>query len=140
MSKNFTKTNYFRVTDKEKFEDIINRCETGEDNIIHIFTETDADGDETGCYAFFCYDNILGIPDPENYGTPSTDLFRSELQSILPDDEAIIIISVGYNARKDVWGETDVITKGDWHYLDLGIHARETAKKMIENKDWRTKH
>lgn len=130
MFKSITKSNYFRVTDDKKFDDIIRLCEN--EDIGTTFTRTKTANGIT-YRAFGCFGTIAGLPDPDDNDTPSLELFRKELTGILADGEAIIITTVGHGAGEDVFGEVDIITKNDWKYLNLDDIARESASNMLRS-------
>lgn len=132
-----TRTNYFRVTDEAKFREIVGSCACG-DAEMKIWTETAPDG--TKYFAFGCYGCIDGYRDPENNDEPSLERFREELQTILPDSEAVIITHVGHEKMRDVYGEIDIITKGGWTYRNLDELAQTLAKEQLGDDKWTTKN
>jgi len=85
-----TRTNYFSVTDLEKFKQIIES--RGATDEIKIFDGKQEDGSIK--YGFYCEGNIHGLHDRNdddniedcdcNYG-----VFCEALQKILPDDDVI---------------------------------------------------
>ena len=138
VSYDITRTNYFRVTDEEKFRKIVNGCWCGNEAEMKIWTETAPDG--TKYFAFGCYGYIDGCCDPDGNECPDSNQFMEDLKTILPDGEVIIITHVGNNKMRDVYGEVDVITKEGWTYQNLDELAREIAKKKLGDENWTTKN
>ena len=106
-----TRTNYFSVTDDEKFKQIISSCKAPDE--IEVFEEKQEDGSIK--YGFLCDGSIYGLPDRDGDSTEDCDdnedvdynydTFCEALQQILPDGEAIIITEVGYEKMRYLVGE-----------------------------------
>ena len=148
-----TRTNYFSVTDEEKFRQIINKCSASDD--IVVFDDVQSDGSVK--FGFLCHGNIQGlpeitdedgsvsteIPDDEEYDDDdfeySHDAFCEALQRILPEGEAIIITEVGYEAMRYLAGSCSVITNSDYRYVDLSDEAIKLTRNMLNNQGFTTK-
>jgi len=97
-----TRTNYFSVTDEEKFKQIMGSCRGADD--IEIIDNQQQDGSLK--YGFYCEGSIYGLPErDEDAGNTDEeyddvdynyDAFCEALQQILPDDDAVLITEVGY--------------------------------------------
>lgn len=61
-----------------------------------------------------------------------------ESQKILLEDDAIIIINIGYEKMRYLTGDCDVITKNDIEYIDITTVALETACNMLQNPEFKT--
>lgn len=142
------RTNYFSVTDPEKFKAIIASCRAEYD--ITIIDDKQADGSIK--FGFYCYGSIQGLPDKEgssldeiigaedDYDCESSiDLFFDALQDILPDGEAIIITEVGYEKMRYLVGYCTVITRNDVQGVDVQDKALELARNILQNNDFTTK-
>ena len=60
-----TRTNYFRVTDPNKFRSFIEQVKDEEDQPVILWEETDKAG--VTRFAFGCYSDIVGIPERESF-------------------------------------------------------------------------
>jgi hypothetical protein len=148
MAVTYTKcrTNYFSVTDYDKFSEIIESCESSDDIVI-------IEDDDQEKYGFYCEGEILGLMDPsvssdaageddseeDDDSDVSYDLFCESLQSILPEGEAIILIEIGHTKMASLHGYCSVITKNETKGIDLCTMALEAARNMLGNPEYDTK-
>ena len=102
-----TQTNFFIVTDEEKFKKIITDCCADAD--IEIVT---SNRDNVLKYGFECDGTIDGFCDEKGRSDESLKLFYEALQTVLPDDDAVIIMEIGIDDRGGIYGHSIVITKG----------------------------
>jgi hypothetical protein len=140
-----TRTNYFSVTDVEKFKGIIAQC-GGADEIV-IFDERQEDSSMK--YGFFCDGSISGLPDKaDDYSADneedndcdySFDALCKALQSVLPENEAILITEVGYEKMRYLVGICTVITPKDYRCVDIKSESLKLAITMLNNPDFKTK-
>lgn len=131
-----TRTNYFKVTDMEKFKEILqNTYITEDENLTFI-----EDGD--GKVGFYCQGSIVGMYKIDDNGDEEADfdLFLSKLQEILVEDDAILITEIGREKMCYFVGNTLVITKNKIDSVDLGRNSIELAKEILGNPDWDTKN
>jgi hypothetical protein len=130
------RTNYFCVMDEEKFREIINSC-SAEDN-IHIFDNVQADGSKT--FGFGCYGSIYGIPpgEDEEDGENDLDAFYDALQTVLSEDDAIIITEIGNEKLRYLIGCCTVITRSKIQFVDVRNKAFDLAKTMLKNDSFQT--
>ena len=110
-----TKSNIFRITDKEKFTDIINNLES--DGIIEFHEH---DGDKEGeIKVQFMVDGT-----PFGYETENGDFelipVIEDIQTLLPDDEVCVIIESGHEKLRYVDGSVLVISKETYFSKGLG--------------------
>lgn len=129
------RTNYFKVTDEEKLNEIIAQCHGNEDT-IHLCHKIDANG--TKRFMFYCEGSILGFRCDEDFY--NYDSFCSALQKILPEDEAIMITEIGHEKMRYLYGGIVVITKDNYQCQNLDRIGRRIAKDMLGNKDWHTQN
>jgi hypothetical protein len=142
-----TRTNYFSVTNEEKFKKIMASCK-GTDEIEVINNE---DQGKSIKYGFICEGSIDGLPDREDDAENTEDYteddcdynydaFCKSLQELLPDDDAIIITEVGSENMRYLRGLCTVITHNDIKYLDLDRDAVKLAATMLNNPAFATKN
>ena len=119
------RTNYFRVTDEEKYKELFNHL-CGEDN-IHDFSK-----EKNGIlyHGFGSYGNIDYIDENEEY---DFNAFLDELQKILPEDEAFMYFESGYEKLRYVTGFSIVVTKKEIVYESIGNWAISKAKELLGN-------
>ena len=100
-----TRTNYFKVTDEDKFKEIINRCvASGDCEGISIFERLAEDN--TKFYDFGCYGDLEGFEDKnDDY---DFDAFTNELWESL-DSENKVSLFVRYINLKDKSTKTKII-------------------------------
>ena len=125
-----SRTNYFRVTDEEKYKSLFENLVGGEDE-VHDFSK-----EENGVryHAFGAYGSIdyVAFNGGEDYDY-DFDLFLEELQKILPDDEAFIYMESGHEKLRYITGLSVVVTKDKIESLDIRNAALEKARKMLGN-------
>lgn len=137
------RTNYFRVTDEEKWQKLFNGlCCEGE---IYDFTE---ERDGIKYHGFGAYDSIdymfkvhiEGETEEDSYDDYDYDWdkFITELKKILPDDEAFIYMESGYEKLRYVTGFVLVVTNKETKSMSLDNWAKEQAKLLLGN-DFETK-
>jgi len=134
-----TRTNYFSVTDLEKFKQIIESC--GATDEIKIFDGKQEDGSIK--YGFYCEGNIHGLPDRDdddntedfddddcdyNYGS-----FCEALQQILPEGDVIIITETGSLKMCYLTGYCYVITRNEYKCINLTDEAIKLARILLKN-------
>ena len=127
------RTNYFGVTDMEKFREIMDSC-SAEDTIEMFEPEDD------GKIGFGCNGSIYGLLPGEDEDDTEEDLyaFYDALQSVLVAGDAIIISEVGFEKLRYVVGCCTIITKDDIQFIDLRNKAIDLARDMLKNPDFTT--
>ena len=140
------RTNYFRVTDEEKWQELFNGlcCE----DEIHDFTE-DREGVKYhgfGAYASIEYMSkvyIEGETEEDGYDDYEYDFdeFITELKKILPDDEAFVYMEAGNEKLRYVTGFVMVVTNKETKSMSLDSWAKEQAKLLLgENFETKTEY
>ena len=140
-----TRTNYFRVNDEEKFLKFMKHV-LGADDKVDVF-EKEKNG--VRYFAFGCYGSIAGVdvqeygPDDEkfdedDYAENWYDVFITMLQSMVAEDDAIIIMEAGHEKLRYITSVAEVITRGSYECLDMRELACEKAKLMLGRADWST--
>lgn len=119
-----SRTNYFRVTNEQKYNELINNL-ICEDN-IHDFTE-----ERNGIlyHGFGAYDSIEYMEN--EYDDYDFNKFLKELQKILPDNEAFIYFEAGHENLRYVSGFVLVCTNKEIKSMSLDVWAKEQAKKLL---------
>lgn len=133
-----SRTNYFRVTDEEQYKELFSRL-VGFDDDIADFTEQQ---EGVIWHGFGCYGTIdYRLPEDKRDAFTEFDLdtFFRELQKILPDDEAFILLEAGHEKLRYVTGNAFIITRDKISYCDMTDMAVNMAKEMLEDHDFTTK-
>lgn len=117
------RTNYFRVTDENKYAELFQRL-SGEDLVD--FSKTTDDG-KTILHGFGGYGG-LSYAEGDDDDAGGIDEFMRDLQSILPDDEAAEYIEGGNEKLRYVTGYALFVTSEEAHWIDLGSWFRDQAK------------
>jgi len=129
------RTNYFAITDKEKFANIIKNL-SGDGEIAFYEHDTDK-----GKYMFYC-DGVLNgykiTPDENDGSNKAVAKMIAELQQILPDGEAIILIESGSEKVNLISCVATIITNTDVQYINLSEAAIAKASEMLGNPDYTT--
>lgn len=130
-----TRTNYFRVTDEEKYSELFSHL-VGNDDYIEDFTKTK---DGIILHGFGCQGVIQAIPmdeDPEvaEEWDDDFDGFLKELQKILPDNEAFIFTEVGHEKLCYLVGYSLIVTRNEIKSIDINDDAAELACKMLNDE------
>ena len=136
-----TRTNYFRVTDEEKYKELFAHLVGGEDD-VHDFTETDTNG--VVRHGFGAYSSIYykatetDKDDDDDDEAYSISGFVKGLQEILPNDEAFIMMEVGNEKLRYVVGWAVVATKNNVQYVSLQQHCIKLAQEMLGDDKFTT--
>ena len=120
-----TRTNYFRVTDEDRYKELFEML-TGEDN-IEDFTKRTEDG--VILHGFGCYGDVEYY-DEEN-DEYDFDEWLSKLQEIIPNDEAFILESSGYEKLRYVTGWVVVVTRKEIASMSCDSWAKKKAKELL---------
>lgn len=127
-----SRTNYFRVTNEEKYNELFSNLTANEADIEDFTKER-----EGVLYHGF---GALGSIDyiPKNSEEYDFDLFLSELQKILPENEAFIYMESGHQKLCYITGFAIVVTKDKIANIDIRTMALKRAKQMLNNEDYDT--
>lgn len=135
-----SRTNYFRVTDEDKFAELFANIVCDDDE-VKDFTKVE---DGIIIHAFGGYGSI-NYQKPNNSGESDEDYdydfdsFLAELQKILPEDEAFIYTECGHEKLRYITGFSIVVTKNKIDSIDIYSGAIGLARKMPNNKKFQTK-
>ena len=132
-----TRTNYFHVTNIEKFKDLIAHC-TGEGEVF-IFEEKDSEGEfqfAFGVYGAFCgYDTGNEADEPDD----QFNEFAVKLQALLRPDDACIIYNAGSEKLRYVGGVATIITRDKIDSVSLVKAATQKTRELLDDPAWETK-
>ena len=136
-----SRTNYFRVTDEEKYNELFKNL-VGDEGEVYDFTKTE---NGVTLHAFGSYGPIdykkptqnNSEEDDEDYDY-DFDGFLAELQKILPEDEAFIYMESGYEKLRYITSFSIVVTKNDIASVDIRSAALEIAKRLLNDKKFDT--
>ena len=119
------RTNYFRVTEEEKFRNLIDEFLSGS---CEVFTRTDVNSNK-----------LVGFGSDENINWPEDDTgFVSGLQECLAEDDSIIVLEVGHDKLRYLIGAATIITRSSIETIDLTSLAISKAAEMLGNPDYTT--
>ena len=122
------RTNYFRVTDEERYAELFAGL-LSEDQ-IYDFTKTDSDGVTRHCFG--SYDAIdWYAEEDEDHEDPDFGRFLIELQRILPEDEAFMYFEAGHEKLRYVTGCTVVVTANRIRRMSIDDWAMKTAEELL---------
>lgn len=127
------RTNYFRVTDEERYAELFSHL-TGSEDAPSDFTKVE---NGTTLHTFGCYDSIE-YRDGED-ADDEFDFFLEEIQKILPKDEAFIYMECGYEKLRYITGLSIVVTHNDMRTIDIRSSALKAAQEMLGNKEFDTR-
>ena len=119
------RTNYFRVTEEEKFKNLIDEFLSGS---CEVFTRTDVNSNK-----------LVGFGSDENINWPEDETgFVSGLQECLAEDDSIIVLEVGHEKLRYFVGAATIITRSSIETIDLTSLAISKAAEMLGNPDYTT--
>jgi hypothetical protein len=124
-----TRTNYFDITDEDKFRKIIGLCSAS--NTIEV------DKNVEGKFVFTCNGTINGLFNGEDDDFNHGD-FCKALQEVLPDGEAIIITEVGSEKMRYLAAASVVITNSKIETVNIKDVALNCAKRLLGNDEYDT--
>lgn len=134
--KAITKTNHFHVTNAEKLKDIVSR--------MHCNSKVTLVEDEQGqnTYAIWAHADIRGVyPDensPSDIAGPDFGLMTAELQTILPEGEALVLFELGTESLRYLVATATIITRNEVKQIDLVDGAFNMAREILDNPMWET--
>lgn len=119
------RTNYFRVTDEKRWNELFENISANYGK--WDYSETTNDGHILHCFA--C-EGGLDYREPNSYDS-ELDYFISELQKILPDNDAMIYTESGHEKHRYVIGYSLVITSKSIDWLQLPELAMDVARTHL---------
>jgi len=135
MQQGRMRTNYFRVTDAEKLKEIVAKAQGYEGEKIDLFEETE---EGEALYGFGCIAPLQGYYD-EEAEEYDYDGFLDDLKTVVAPGDAIIIMEVGYEKLRYVYGSAYIITREKTESMDLTQLVLAKAAEVVGNPDFHTK-
>jgi len=123
------RTNYFRVTDEERYAEIFGDL-TSEGGVLDFTKSVEG----TVLHGFGSYGGIdycPGYNDEEAWDEYGFDGFLLELQKILPGDEAFMCFEAGWEKLRYVVGVAVVCTADEIRSITLDSWAMLEARKLL---------
>ena len=117
-----TKTNGFRVTNEERFQELLNGL-SGEDVEHHEFTNSFGQI----VHQIYGYCSVDYVTEDGDY---DFDVFIKELQKILPDRESVVWIEIGNEKIRYVNGVVIVITNKEVFSTTLENWAEDIIRGL----------
>lgn len=121
----FSRTNYFKVIDESKLEELV--AHISSDSTVELWKEKD--DDDQPIYGFGAYGCIGDMYDEENGEIQDTAI---ALQSLLPDGEIAVITEIGYEKLRYLVGVSTIITNKEITTVSLST-ATLTAMHSISH-------
>lgn len=118
------RTNYFRVTDEEKYKELFKGLCSESD--IHDFSK-EKDGVLYHCFGSYDYITYYD----ENNCDYDFDYFLDKLQEILPDDEAFMYFESGYEKLRYITGFSIIVTSKEVVSNNIETWAIKKAKELL---------
>lgn len=130
------RTNYFKVTDEDKYNEWFSKLLA--EDIIQDFTETKEDGTILHGFGSYAHIDFTGYHfDDDEEIEKEIDLIP-ELQELLPDGEAFIYLEAGNEKLRYVLGYALIVTNAEARGVNLNVVAEEVAKELV-GEDFNTK-
>ena len=136
-----TRTNYFAVTDEDKFRQVMAKC-VGSGDSVEVF-EQHCKSTGVTLFCFGCQSTISGLrvatdEDDDSWDDCDIDAFYEALQGLVVEGDAIIITEVGYEKLRYLAGISTIITHSEIRVVNLRDKALNEARAMLGNSDYDT--
>lgn len=130
-----TRTNYFRVTDEDKFKAIMSDTVMNDDQ-LEIW-EKDILGVKH--FAFGGYGSLYYEKELEDGSVlDDIDAFYEQLQTVIHPEDAIIITEVGNEKLRYLIGCSTVITKNEIDFVDINEQSIFLARQLLKDEHYNT--
>ena len=129
------RTNYFRVTDVERFKEIIAKVQGHEGEEVITFNKT-IDGETF--YGFGCTAQLQGYYDDEAEEY-SYDAFLDDLQTVVTPGDAVVIMEISYEKLRYISASAIIVTSERTESMDFAQLVLKKAAEVVGNPDYRTK-
>lgn len=124
----------FSFEDEEKYNELFSHL-IACDCDVNDFTK---EQDGILYHGFGAFSSIDYFPNNDYIEECNFDLFLSELQKILPEDEAFIYMESGAEKLCYITGFSIVVTRNEIKNVNIISDALRIAKQMLNNKDFDT--
>lgn len=134
-----TRTNMFRVTDVDAFIELMQRADTGEDE-VQLFLE------DAPLVGFGFYDRLRGfeldeddeeLSDDNNDDDNDVDAFLSELGKLIEPGDACIVFCAYHEKLRCVGGYAYIVTNDTVDFLSLHDAVVHQARGLLGNSTWK---
>lgn len=130
-----TRTNYFAVTDKEAFREMITQLTTSEGEPVAMMEN------HTGSQvAFCCEDLIIGLKNTDSAEEEYEDELETRMihriQELLVPGHACIISDICWDNLRTVNGGALIITKDNYQGFNMNDFALNLAKNMLGDQNY----
>lgn len=135
---NFLKTNYFSVTDENKFMDICRKVKSNTGDKLEIVSITESDQNK---FSFCCYGTLIYDCEKSSNGLYNEALeeLLNELQSVVAFGDAIIIKEIGQEKLRFLNATAYIITKDDIKFIDFDDYMLSVARQQLDDVNWDTR-
>ena len=135
---NFLKTNYFSVTDENKFMDICRKVKSNTGDKLEIVSITESDQNK---FSFCCYGTPIYDCEKSRNGLYNEALeeLLNELQSVVAFGDAIIIKEIGQEKLRFLNATAYIITKDDIKFIDFDDYMLSVARQQLDDVNWDTR-
>lgn len=137
-----TRSNRFKVLNEERYAQLFRKLSTYSNEPVEDEVTTTDDGSIV--HRFWANEDVI-FTEEENSNNllPLEEGWLQELQKILPDGEAVIIIRTAFESTEDSSQAYDnsyysIITRDHIRHGDINGAAIDVAKQMLDNPNWNT--
>lgn len=133
------RTNYFHVKDVEKFKEFVKRIDFC-GVVCELWEDTDEEGNPV--FGFGGESAIAGLiqhDDECDSDSAEYDEFVDELQKLISENDAVIILETGAEKLRYVVGQATIITPTQYQVINLTDTAIDVAKELLKDEGWSTK-
>lgn len=127
-----TRTNYIKVTDPSAWKRVIESYASDRGG-VSVTSHTDRDG--VVRYGFACDTNIIDLFEDTDRGY---DEFLGTLSTVIAKNDALIITTLQSDGMKCLQAYAEIVTRERVESISLFDRSRETARRMLKNRDWQT--
>lgn len=125
------KTNYFSVTNESKLKEIIDSCEVAGEGELKLLKSKSGNK-----YSFCCDCNLYGVLYGLKKDEDPFEWLLKDLQKILPEDEAILLIEVESNNITYLTEICTIITKDKIQNISFYNKVLKTVRSMLQNSEF----
>lgn len=129
-----SRTNYFRVTDEEKYQQLFNALKK-KNPAIEDFAEP-KNHNEKRLHGFGMDGEIQFFNDDVSGAT--TFDFMEELQKILPDGEVFVSMEIGHEKLCYLTGVAQIVNNKEIRSVDLEDQILQSLRQISGNKNFST--
>lgn len=135
-----TRTNYFAVTDRDKFLKVIRKCHV---DGVTVLTPVTLDNEPK--VGFYCQGSIEGYPVAPEKANGETDVydidaFLNDLSDTISPGDACIITEIGFESMRSFNACYTIVAPGrKIKCMDPNELAKDEARALLNNPEWETR-